>query len=58
MKRNKYRHLLKQVRKRVFLATIQAQDGAEPHLEEITVVSYKDIIDILYKNLKKGRKRK
>lgn len=57
MKRRKYRKLLKQIRKSVFRVTVPAQDEAESHLEEMAVVSYSDVIDILWKNLrKKGRK--
>ena len=56
MKRKKYRKLLKQLRKRVFRTTIEAQDEAEPHLEEITVIQWSDVIEILWKNLREKGK--
>lgn len=56
MKRRKYRKILKKLRKRVFQTTIQAQDEAEPHLEETTVIQWSDVVEILWENLrKKGR---
>lgn len=53
MKRRKYRKLLKQIRKRVFRVTVPAQDENEVHLEEMSVVPYSDVIDILWKNLRR-----
>lgn len=35
---------------------VPALDEAEPHLEEMLVVSYSDVIDILWKNLRKRGK--
>lgn len=52
MKRRKYKDILKQLRKRVFQATITAQDESEPHLEEITVIQWSDVVEILWKNLR------
>lgn len=57
MKRKKYRKILKQLRERVFRATITAQDESEPHSEEVTVIQWSDVVDVLWKNLReKGRK--
>ncbi len=52
MKRRKYRKLLKQIRKRVFRVTVPALDENEVHLEEMSVVAYSDIIEILWKNMR------
>lgn len=37
---------------------VPALDEAEPHLEEMLVVSYSDVIDILYENFKKRGRNK
>ena len=52
MKKRKYRKILKQLRKSSFQATMEAQDEAEPHLEEVTVIQWSDVVEILWKNLR------
>lgn len=57
MKKRKYKQLLKQIRERTFRVTVPALDELEEHQEEVTVIMWSDVVDILWKHLrKKGRK--
>lgn len=53
MKRKKYRKILKQLRKRVFRVTVPALYEIEEHQEEVTVIMWSDVVDILWKHLRK-----
>lgn len=55
MKKRKYRKLLKKIRDKVFRVTVQAVDDKEPHLEEMSVVTYNDIIEILGNDLRRKK---